>query len=328
MKVRRYLRGSGRVLAFVFVASVIWLLFDMAALRLSINDVNSQLLKERVIREREVLKQQSRVTQLMNMGFKHPVQRVDLAATHAGKGALNPAVKLSNVYRRGGKQRGRMLPQGNNVLKSDSSKSLASKRRDGGALYSNITQKQGVPASKKAVNLDLHADKVTQVPPSGQKVKATQKIKADHAHDSEANERAKDELTKAGTKQAHLAKTTPRQPANKDVNRKEVDVEEKEVRKKDLNAEKKPPKLAASLQAGVNNTTTAVRKPGVHKVLSLDVTSSPRDANALGQFGQAVVVNSDQDAEVRKRWNEGHFNVYLSDQIPVDRAIPDTRPDV
>uniref|UniRef100_A0A3Q2R149 Polypeptide N-acetylgalactosaminyltransferase 5 n=1 Tax=Fundulus heteroclitus TaxID=8078 RepID=A0A3Q2R149_FUNHE len=38
MKVRRYLRGSGRVLAFVFIASVIWLLFDMAALRLSIND--------------------------------------------------------------------------------------------------------------------------------------------------------------------------------------------------------------------------------------------------------------------------------------------------
>ncbi|CAG09322.1 unnamed protein product [Tetraodon nigroviridis] len=46
MKVRRYLRGSGRVLAFVFVASVVWLLFDMAALRLSINDVNSRILKE------------------------------------------------------------------------------------------------------------------------------------------------------------------------------------------------------------------------------------------------------------------------------------------
>uniref|UniRef100_A0A3B4WS44 Polypeptide N-acetylgalactosaminyltransferase 5 n=1 Tax=Seriola lalandi dorsalis TaxID=1841481 RepID=A0A3B4WS44_SERLL len=62
MKVRRYLRGSGRVLAFVFIASVIWLLFDMAALRISINDANSQLLKERVIRERETFKQQSRVT--------------------------------------------------------------------------------------------------------------------------------------------------------------------------------------------------------------------------------------------------------------------------
>uniref|UniRef100_A0A671YY93 Polypeptide N-acetylgalactosaminyltransferase 5 n=1 Tax=Sparus aurata TaxID=8175 RepID=A0A671YY93_SPAAU len=54
MKVRRYLRGSGRVLAFVFIASVIWLLFDMAALRMSLNDVNSQLLKESVIREREM----------------------------------------------------------------------------------------------------------------------------------------------------------------------------------------------------------------------------------------------------------------------------------
>uniref|UniRef100_A0A4W6FQ49 Polypeptide N-acetylgalactosaminyltransferase 5 n=1 Tax=Lates calcarifer TaxID=8187 RepID=A0A4W6FQ49_LATCA len=76
MKVRRYLRGSGRVLAFVFIASVIWLLFDMAALRMSLNDVNSQLLKERVIRERELLKQKPRVTELVKGGFKHPVQRV------------------------------------------------------------------------------------------------------------------------------------------------------------------------------------------------------------------------------------------------------------
>uniref|UniRef100_A0A4W6FN56 Polypeptide N-acetylgalactosaminyltransferase 5 n=1 Tax=Lates calcarifer TaxID=8187 RepID=A0A4W6FN56_LATCA len=73
MKVRRYLRGSGRVLAFVFIASVIWLLFDMAALRMSLNDVNSQLLKERVIRERELLKQKPRVTELVKGGFKHPV---------------------------------------------------------------------------------------------------------------------------------------------------------------------------------------------------------------------------------------------------------------
>uniref|UniRef100_A0A3B4WUG2 Polypeptide N-acetylgalactosaminyltransferase 5 n=1 Tax=Seriola lalandi dorsalis TaxID=1841481 RepID=A0A3B4WUG2_SERLL len=83
------------------------------------------------------------------------------------------------------------------------------------------------------------------------------------------------------------------------------------------------------LQAGGDSkdNSTAVRKPGVHKVLSLDATLTPRDANAVGQFGQAALVASNEDAEVRKRWDEGHFNVYLSDQIPVDRAIPDTRPE-
>uniref|UniRef100_A0A3Q0QNX5 Polypeptide N-acetylgalactosaminyltransferase 5 n=1 Tax=Amphilophus citrinellus TaxID=61819 RepID=A0A3Q0QNX5_AMPCI len=79
MRLRRYLRDSGRVLAFVFVASVIWLLFDMAALRLSLNEVNTQLLKERVIREKEIFKQQFGATQHMKRGFKHPVQRVDWA---------------------------------------------------------------------------------------------------------------------------------------------------------------------------------------------------------------------------------------------------------
>uniref|UniRef100_A0AAZ1XZR7 Glycosyltransferase 2-like domain-containing protein n=1 Tax=Oreochromis aureus TaxID=47969 RepID=A0AAZ1XZR7_OREAU len=140
MRLRRYLRDSGRVLAFVFVASVIWLLFDMAALRMSLNEVNTQLVKERVIRDKEIFKQQLKATQHMRRGFKHPV------------------------------------------------------------------------------------------------------------------------------------------------------------------------------------------KSGVHKVLSLDLTSSPRDANAVGQFGQPAVVGWKEDAEVKKRWDEGHFNVYLSDKIPVDRAIPDTRP--
>ncbi|XP_047457545.1 polypeptide N-acetylgalactosaminyltransferase 5 [Mugil cephalus] len=329
MKVRRYLRGSGRVLAFVFVASVIWLLFDMAALRLSMNDANSQLLKERVIREREMLKQQSRVTQLVNLGFKHPVQRVDLAATHAGGGALNPAGKLASVYRRGGRQRPPMLedrkPQGNDILASDRFRSVASKHNDGGALHNSVTQKQGAPAHKKAVNLDLNIANGTQVPPSVQKIKPTHKIRADRARDSVGNEKVKDDLAKAGTKQAHLVKTTPRQPANKDVNRKEVKEEEKRVRTKDLDGGEETAKPAVRLQAGENST--ALRKQSVHKVLSLDMTHSPRDVNALGQFGQAVIVNGDKDAEVRRRWNEGHFNVYLSDQIPVDRAIPDTRPD-
>lgn len=106
MKVRRYLRGSGRVLAFVFIASVIWLLFDMAALRLSINDVNSQLLKERVVKEREVFRleqQRSRASQGVRRGFRNPVQRVDLGATKAWRGPLGPDMRVAQVYRQGGK---------------------------------------------------------------------------------------------------------------------------------------------------------------------------------------------------------------------------------
>ncbi|CAG09323.1 unnamed protein product, partial [Tetraodon nigroviridis] len=69
------------------------------------------------------------------------------------------------------------------------------------------------------------------------------------------------------------------------------------------------------------------QKAGVHRVQHLDATLVPRDAKAVGQFGQAVLVSSSEDAQVRERWDEGFFNVYLSDRIPVDRAVPDTRPE-
>uniref|UniRef100_A0A8C2UF71 Glycosyltransferase 2-like domain-containing protein n=1 Tax=Coturnix japonica TaxID=93934 RepID=A0A8C2UF71_COTJA len=49
---RKLFRGSGRALAFVFVASVIWLLFDMAALRLSFGDVGARAAVGRGRRER------------------------------------------------------------------------------------------------------------------------------------------------------------------------------------------------------------------------------------------------------------------------------------
>lgn len=88
----------------MFTASVIWLIFDMAALRLSISDVNSQLLKERVIRERELYKEQAKVSQVINQGIGHPVQRVNLGVTEANNELLN-SDKLAQVYRHGGKKR-------------------------------------------------------------------------------------------------------------------------------------------------------------------------------------------------------------------------------
>ncbi|NWW86328.1 GALT5 acetylgalactosaminyltransferase, partial [Rhynochetos jubatus] len=66
--------------------------------------------------------------------------------------------------------------------------------------------------------------------------------------------------------------------------------------------------------------------PGAHRVLSVDATLAPRDPQAPGQFGHPVAVPDDKQEEAKRRWKEGNFNVYLSDLIPVDRAVADTRP--
>ncbi|XP_062908352.1 polypeptide N-acetylgalactosaminyltransferase 5 isoform X1 [Mobula hypostoma] len=64
----------------------------------------------------------------------------------------------------------------------------------------------------------------------------------------------------------------------------------------------------------------------VHKVLSIDRTISPRNPGAVGQFGQPAVVPRGEEERAKEKWNEGHFNVHLSNMIPLDRSIPDTRP--
>ncbi|CAM2100459.1 polypeptide N-acetylgalactosaminyltransferase 5 [Caretta caretta] len=73
-------------------------------------------------------------------------------------------------------------------------------------------------------------------------------------------------------------------------------------------------------------TVHFTRDTGMHKVLTIDVTLSPRDPKAPGQFGHPAAVPDDKQEEAKSRWKEGNFNVYLSDLIPVDRAIEDTRP--
>ncbi|XP_067405989.1 polypeptide N-acetylgalactosaminyltransferase 5 [Emydura macquarii macquarii] len=75
-----------------------------------------------------------------------------------------------------------------------------------------------------------------------------------------------------------------------------------------------------------SDTVRFTRDTGMHKVLTLDVTLSPRDPKAPGQFGRPAAVPDDKQEEAKSRWKEGNFNVYLSDLIPLDRAIDDTRP--
>lgn len=323
--------GSGRVLAFVFVASVIWLLFDMAALRLSINDVNSQLMRERVIREKEMMvKHQSRVTQLMREGFNHPLQRVD-SVTRAWK--KQKSKKLAQAYRRGSKE----LEVNSNQKRDKSNNDEA-----------NLSRQDARP-KKEAVNLDLNeaVAQKTQPPPvilinntpknNGLNRTAHLVRKATDGTDSKTNQKLKGESAKNQTKtkglrveEAHPAQTVSHQSYKKNVNKKEGNMEVERVRmtqKTNLNAKMELLDSTVDLRAAARMNSTAGRKAGVHKVLHLDMTQAPRDPKAVGQFGQAVLLPRSDDAEVKKRWSEGHFNVFLSDQIPVDRAIPDTRPE-
>ncbi|KAF7665227.1 hypothetical protein LDENG_00148990 [Lucifuga dentata] len=370
---RRYLRDSGRVLAFVFIASIIWLLFDMAALRISISDVNSQLLKERVKKEKETIKKLgTRDKQLMKGGLEHPVQRVDLAVTHASKEPLN---KLPQVYRHGGKRRDQMLgdskQQADLVRKPEPTESskidkiavlytVASKQSycDGNGFCQNAvnveaneTNSESMKSKPRHGSIKVESDSnKAKVPPKG--VQEGTPLPAPLPNSNKTSDKGGNMAQKAGdsvdlkmndkletktdikesqrkTEEAHPVKTS--EDAKKDLKGNEVNTkrEEKQVKaNQNAASEHVKPPIKPKLGAGEDskNSSAFSQKSGVHKVLSLDVTLAPRDVNALGQFGQAVILPSDKDEEVKKRWNEGQFNVYLSDQIALDRAIPDTRP--
>lgn len=362
MKVRRYLRGSGRVLAFVFVASVIWLLFDMAALRLSINDVNSRILKERVVRDRELLKKHSRAAQLTKVGLKHPLQRENWLVSPAGKG-VEPFVKLAEVYRHrekqkeqkvGDKERTSLKPLGHHFNKTSPSTYHFSQHKEGINLKS-ITPKRDIYAvnkvsyfdvngiqGEKSLKIDeskreklpvisnvtksIHEDKEPSLTLS---TKESPKSENGRNIDPKATEKSKAE-PKGGTKEGELkpSETHPSQTAsklaNKDINMSRANKNMKEKHAKTApKSHLKTRKPAVRTGAGPKPNS---KKAGLHKVLHLDATLVPRDAKAVGQFGQAAHVSSSEDAQVRKSWDEGFFNVYLSNQIPLDRAIPDTRP--
>lgn len=379
MKIRKYFRGSGRVLAFVFIASVIWLLFDMAALRLSMTDVSGQLLKELVIKEREVVRQRATISnKLVNGGFKHPVQRVHAVTDGAGKRPLKVDNKVSEVYRKRANRQDFLKDAKNKSPKEqrhikpnlESKKSVvfqqSTKESEKYLFTSNQSLLVNSTPGKKAVNLEpkiiqgekneaetkknsfkvTNSTKVptgvyreTHVLPTYVKT-----IHSDIVHKSKDKvtpktmEKVKDEPKSRAGKHKSLMKKKDSIPVEPSVKPTKRDVKAKDVvinnssrlldRKVSVPHKVKiQPKLeegADPKRLGLNST--AVRNPGVHKVLSLDMTQGPRDANAIGQFGQAAIVPNNQEGEVRKRWNEGHFNVHLSEQIPVDRAIPDTRP--
>ncbi|KAM8855741.1 polypeptide N-acetylgalactosaminyltransferase 5 [Spinachia spinachia] len=315
MKARRYLRGSGRVLVFVFVASVVWLLFDMAALRLSMNDVAGLQLKERVIRDQQLVRQQNRATRAGRRGFKHPVQRMDSAATRPVKGPLGSHLELAHVYRQGGRTED----------KNPRSLHLSDGHppHEGEAAQRNVTPKRDVPPKKEAVDLDMNAMDSEDTKGIDGSVKVTLPVArsvdvkdaapiVQHPSDPKTNTKGLNDPKAETGKDTSLL---PSQRRGEDARNK---APEKRVGALGQSDPKETPRPAVESQAG---------QPGVHKVQSLDMTNAPRDARAAGQFGQPAVAANNEKAEVKKRWDEGHFNVFLSDRIPVDRAIPDTRPE-
>lgn len=349
MKLRRYLRGSGRVLAFVFIASIIWLLFDMAALRMSLNDVNSQLLKERVIRERELFKhQQSKMSQVIQGGFGHPVQKVNQGVTPANNNGLHNVDKLAeNVYRGRkrehffGEDKMRFKQQGDNLPKSP-----LPEDKNEPTLHDTKTKPQTEqPKKHVAWNINRNNQQAIVVPKDvkqqssfqdNEVVELPNKIEINDPQrppDAPKNEQAKPQAQLEAKDEPLPAKTTSN-TLIKEEQKVNIAITEAQV-KANAKAEenvvgKEPVQFLTKPQEKVDfkeNVTAVRKKPGVHKVLSLDMTQAPRNPNAVGQFGQAVILGSEEDAEVKRRWSEGHFNVHLSDQIPLDRAIPDTRPE-
>ncbi|XP_078594418.1 polypeptide N-acetylgalactosaminyltransferase 13-like [Branchiostoma floridae x Branchiostoma japonicum] len=64
-----------------------------------------------------------------------------------------------------------------------------------------------------------------------------------------------------------------------------------------------------------------------HIVLNVDATMEPRDPHAPGAKGRAVEDAMPQhQADIEAGWKAASFNQFISDLIPYERSLPDTRP--
>ncbi|KAM6307392.1 polypeptide N-acetylgalactosaminyltransferase 5 [Aegotheles albertisi] len=272
--VRRLFRGSGRALAFVFAASVVWLLLDMAALRLSLGEAPGRPLKEAAER-----------------GRGRGQERAGLRRGPPGPAGSTRPDPPALRRRRGG---------------GGAAASLAPRAPGPGARHGEpgVGTGKTSPAnhriliSKAGINARSPAAPRPGSDPAGNNTKSQAK--------RQERPLAGDEGDGARAAIATTGAAAPGVPSWA---------------------------LAATRGAAPGDATTGGagrerggRGPGVHKVLSVDATLAPRDPRAPGQFGHPIAVPEDKREEAKSRWKEGNFNVYLSDLIPVDRAIADTRP--
>ncbi|XP_048048897.1 polypeptide N-acetylgalactosaminyltransferase 5 [Megalobrama amblycephala] len=359
MKFRKYFRGSGRVLAFVFIASVIWLLFDMAALRISINDVNQDL------KEREIVLNQGRRKGNVEGVLKHPLQKVNIDKREFFKNRNRFERKVDEVYRKWPKFRTEtqallkhdkhlnpMLVAGKSFLEqkevinqskvnqtvkslvkgtiSISPKINETKTVINGKVNSITAKINKINAAvngQTEANLDVKAHLLTKALPAVQEkmyppaLKENTVVKIHQTNDTLLMSRNVVHVD-AGL-QKNLSNDLLK-PAETDKPKNIIDNRENHINT--LNKTKPDITQKAAEEVLVSTSVRARRSGGLHKVMALDVTDMPRDLQAMGQFGQPARVPRDKELESRRRWSEGYFNVFLSEQIPIDRAIPDTRP--
>ncbi|XP_052003794.1 polypeptide N-acetylgalactosaminyltransferase 5 [Xyrauchen texanus] len=359
MKFRKYFRGSGRVLAFVFIASVIWLLFDIAALRISISDVNQDL------KEREIVRKQGRrKDNVENVVFKHPLEKVNVDKMGILKKPNRFERKVDEVYKKLPKAK----PETKAPLKQDI---RVNPKLQAGNLF--VVQKDAINQSKvhltvkssvketilnnhkrsnetvmkvkvnnvilkiNEINKEKHV--VSKAPPAVQEGKHILPLKEKSmrtVHHTNATLVTLGLLSE-GHADAGLHKNLSNdllKPAESAKTKRIIDTEKHDntFNKTKTHLTKKTNELklhdhADEASKVLNSTVVRVRRSGgLHKIMALDLTDKPRDSRAVGQFGQPASVPRDKELESRRRWSEGHFNVFLSEQIPIDRAIPDTRP--
>lgn len=322
MKFRKYFRGSKRVLAFVFVASVIWLLFDIAALRMSFNDENQEL------KEREFAKNQGRRRDnIEDKAFKHPLQAVNIDKKAFIKKGSRFDRNVIDVYRKGAKARPETKSLPLNHLNPVLNVGRAYKE-DVNQSNVHITMKSVV---KETTVIILKKSNETNTMIN---VKANNVAKMKGTHlDDEAHHR--NDTVVVPHRDVGLHKNLVNNLLNLGSDKSDILIDSTKVHssnKTKTHFVQKPIELnlhGISKEAAMlfNSTDVRMRRSGqLHKIMALDVTDRPRDPEAIGQFGHPAKVPRDKELESRSRWNEGYFNVFLSDQIPVDRAIPDTRP--
>lgn len=358
MKVSKYLRGSGRFLAFVFVASVLWLLFDMAALRLSIADVNGQLMKELVLKDRELAKRLNAVP----TNVRHnPVRKVNPDVETSQRSEMLSR-RVVEVYRRkkpdriNGENKVAQKSRGNilsvtlpRVVAGNDSKVLVDTKS---FEQNDISEKQNDPSYKIAPGVGTNVKKEvlpkTKAPSAGQegnRVKLQSNATKDHQIPPKIplqDVKIPQDVVLPDKFNSTVKKVTPDAsnniPPKQELSIQKVQmVDKRNLAVKDNRAVSLPvkpvvqvtakPAHATKIHTGEPLKSTGVTKQdGLHKVMALDVTLKPRDARALGQFGWEALVPPEDEEESMRRWSEGYFNVFLSEQIPLDRAIPDTRP--
>ncbi|XP_055456499.1 polypeptide N-acetylgalactosaminyltransferase 5 [Psammomys obesus] len=463
-KIRKFFRGSGRVLAFIFVASVIWLLFDMAALRLSFSEINTGILKEDILKREQtgfrVQPDQMKIFHNSIRGMRLPrngmwgkenfrkaddhmlrveettnqVQMNEKMQIRLGRGKAVPLWHLAHLQtlpvtlpmqktvgrdskpavfsqHMMSKQTTFTASRGTPLTKISQHTDTFDKKQEAPKNH-NLSNDSSKQASERAPNVTIsvrtdrpkqHSQTVTKSrmrfasPPILKSGEATA-IKKTEAQSEELKHKAykvmplfkfiantghfkkqsmnetqlggfpeddeakvapgkklnfseshvviitKDEDLKTDTKKVPNSKFQTVFPKSlgenqgKHIPRNQSKTSSSPLALQRAESQAKPA-LAGGPRAVRSNSTAkaetlghqqslanSTENPGRHRVLKIDRTLSPRDPNAPGQFGRPVVVPPGKKKEAERRWKEGNFNVYLSDLIPVDRAIEDTRP--